>query len=33
VPALKDGMVVRGYDFNLGIDYEAMFKTFISTGF
>ena len=25
--------VVRGYDFNKGIDYEAMFKTYRHTGF
>lgn len=27
------GEVVRGYDFNKGLDYEAMFKTFRHTGF
>jgi len=24
---------VRGYDFNLGIDYEKMFDSYLSTGF
>jgi len=27
------GEEVRGYDFNKGLDYEAMFKTFRHTGF
>lgn len=31
--AIKDGIVVQGYDFNKGIDYEKMFKTYIHTGF
>lgn len=26
-------MIVRGYDFNKGLDYEAVFKSYISTGF
>jgi deoxyhypusine synthase len=30
---LNDGMVVRGYDFNKGLDYEAIFKSYIHTGF
>ena len=33
VPTLKDGVEVRGYDFNKGLDYEQVFKTFIHTGF
>ena len=33
VKELKDGVVVSGYDFNKGLDYEAMFKTYIHTGF
>ena len=30
---MKTAMKVEGYDFNKGLDYEAMFKTYISTGF
>lgn len=30
---VKDGVEVRGYDFNKGLNYEAMFKTLIHTGF
>jgi len=26
-------MKVEGYDFNKGLDYEAVFKSYISTGF
>jgi len=26
-------MKVEGYNFNKGLDYEAVFKTYISTGF
>ncbi len=26
-------LIVKGYDFNKGLDYEAMFKSYISTGF
>ena len=33
VSELKDGIPVRGYDFNKGLDYEALFKTFIHSGF
>jgi len=33
VKELKDGVKVQGYDFNKGLDYEAMFKTYINTGF
>ena len=30
---INDGMVVQGYDFNKGLDYEAIFKSYIHTGF
>ena len=30
---VKGGEEVRGYDFNKGLDYEAMFKTYRHTGF
>ena len=30
---VKDGVEVKGYDFNKGLNYEAMFKTLIHTGF
>ena len=30
---IKDGMQVKGYDFNKGLDYEAVFKSMIHTGF
>jgi deoxyhypusine synthase len=30
---IEDAMPVVGYDFNKGLDYEAVFKTYISTGF
>lgn len=30
---IKDGMPVKGYDFNKGLDYEALFKTMVHTGF
>ena len=33
VSELKDGIAVKGYDFNKGLDYEALFKTFIHSGF
>lgn len=33
VTKLEDEIKVVGYDFNKGIDYEKMFKTYISTGF
>ncbi len=33
VKELKDGIKVNGYDFNKGLDYEALFKTYIHTGF
>lgn len=33
LPAPDDAVEIRGYDFNNGINYEAMFKSFISTGF
>lgn len=33
VSELKDGIPVRGYDFNKGLDYEALFKTYIHSGF
>jgi deoxyhypusine synthase len=33
VPTLEGGMPVKGYDFNKGLDYEQVFKSYISTGF
>jgi hypothetical protein len=33
VNELKDGVEIRGYDFNKGLDYEALFKSFIHSGF
>lgn len=33
LPAPKDAVQVRGYDFNKGLDYEALFKSYIHTGF
>ncbi|KAJ1564555.1 hypothetical protein HK096_007419, partial [Nowakowskiella sp. JEL0078] len=33
VPASLSANVVRGYDFNNGIDYSALLKSYISTGF
>ena len=30
---LEDGIKVQGYDFNKGLDYEAVFKSYIHTGF
>jgi hypothetical protein len=33
VSELKDGVEIRGYDFNKGLDYEALFKSFIHSGF
>ena len=30
---IKGGEEVRGYDFNNGLDYEAVFKTYRHTGF
>ena len=33
VSEMKDGVEVKGYDFNKGLDYEALFKTLIHTGF
>ena len=30
---IENGTEVRGYDFNKGLDYEAMFKTYVHTGF
>lgn len=32
-PAPADAVLVKGYDFNKGLDYEAIFKSYISTGF
>jgi len=32
-PAPKDALPIKGYDFNKGLDYEAMFKSYLSTGF
>ena len=33
LPQPEDAVQVRGYDFNKGLDYEAIFKSYISTGF
>ena len=33
LPPPEDAVMVKGYDFNKGLDYEAMFKSYISTGF
>jgi deoxyhypusine synthase len=33
VDKLEDGVPVTGYDFNKGLDYEALFKTMVHTGF
>ena len=33
LPKPEDAVQVRGYDFNKGLDYEAVFKSYISTGF
>ena len=33
VDKLDGGIPVKGYDLNKGIDYEAMFKSYITTGF
>jgi hypothetical protein len=33
VTKLEDEMKVVGYDFNKGLDYEQVFKSYISTGF
>ena len=30
---LEGGIKVQGYDFNKGLDYEQVFKTYIHTGF
>jgi hypothetical protein len=29
----KDTPVVKGYDFNNGVDYDALFKSYLTTGF
>jgi deoxyhypusine synthase len=29
---MEDALPVKGYDFNQGLNYEALFKTLISTG-
>lgn len=31
--SLKDGIEVKGYDLNDGLDYEKIFKSYIHTGF
>ena len=31
--SLTDGIPVVGYDLNKGLDYEAIFKSYIHTGF
>jgi deoxyhypusine synthase len=33
VTELKDGVPVRGYDFNEGLDYGKVFASYINTGF
>ena len=33
VEKLEDGVPVKGYDFNKGLDYEQVFKSYINTGF
>ena len=33
IPDEKSAIKVEGYNFDKGLDYEAMFKTYISTGF
>ena len=33
IAKLEDEIKVVGYDFNKGIDYEQMFKSYLSTGF
>jgi deoxyhypusine synthase len=33
VTSIDDALPVRGYDFNKGLDYEQVFKTYLSTGF
>lgn len=33
VETINKGIKVEGYDFNKGLDYEQVFKTFIHTGF
>jgi len=33
VKKLEDGVPVRGYDFNQGLNYDQVFKTFVHTGF
>ena len=30
---VKDGVEVKGYDYNKGLDYEAIFKSYLTTGF
>lgn len=32
-PAPEDAVPIKGYDFNKGLDYEAVFKSYLSTGF
>jgi deoxyhypusine synthase len=31
--AINDAVQVRGYDFNKGLDYNEVFKTYVHTGF
>mmetsp|Transcript_95063 Transcript_95063/g.130807 ORF Transcript_95063/g.130807 Transcript_95063/m.130807 type:complete len:189 (-) Transcript_95063:601-1167(-) len=33
VAEIEGGQLVKGYDFNKGVDYEAVFKSYINTGF
>ena len=33
VDAMEGGVKVEGYDFNKGLDYEAVFKSYVHTGF
>ena len=30
---MEDGQVVKGYDFNNGLDYSKVFASYINTGF
>jgi deoxyhypusine synthase len=31
--AINDAVEVKGYDFNKGLNYEEVFKTYVHTGF
>jgi len=33
VDTLKDGIAVKGYDMNQGLDYQKVFASYINTGF